>query len=138
MAQYLLDTDILTLAFHQHERVTATIVNQIKHVAISIITVDEVIQGWQKAIRQASSTAEISKHYHHYAEAIFAFQHFHIIGYDEQAIERYLLLKGMKLNVDANDLRIGAIALENNLKVITRNLRDFQRIPGLTIEDWSK
>lgn len=138
MVHYLLDTDILTLSFHQHERVTTKIEAQINEVAISIITVDEVIQGWQKAIRQASSTSEISSHYRNYAEAILTFQLFNIIEYDEQAIERFQQLKRMKLNVDANDLRIGAIALEKKLKVVTRNVRDFQRIPGLTIEDWSQ
>ena len=43
----------------------------------------------------------------------------------------------MKLNVRANDLRIAAIALENSAIVVSRNLRDFQRVPGLQVEDWS-
>jgi tRNA(fMet)-specific endonuclease VapC len=43
----------------------------------------------------------------------------------------------MRLNIGLMDLRIGAVALENGFTVITRNLRDFQRVPGLTCEDWS-
>ena len=42
-----------------------------------------------------------------------------------------------KLNVGGMDLRIAAIALENNATVVTRNVVDFQRIPGLLIEDWA-
>ena len=35
------------------------------------------------------------------------------------------------------DLRLGAVALENNLTVVTRNVRDFNRVPGVRTEDWS-
>ena len=34
------------------------------------------------------------------------------------------------------DLRIGSIALARGLTVVTGNLRHFQRIPGLAVENW--
>jgi tRNA(fMet)-specific endonuclease VapC len=33
------------------------------------------------------------------------------------------------------DLRLASIALSRNLTVLTRNLRDFTRLPGLKSED---
>ncbi|MDD9994974.1 MAG: hypothetical protein OXS35_04395 [Dehalococcoidia bacterium] len=34
------------------------------------------------------------------------------------------------------DLRIGAIALTRGLTVVTGNVRHFQRIPNLSVENW--
>jgi tRNA(fMet)-specific endonuclease VapC len=53
------------------------------------------------------------------------------------AAARFGALDRAKLNVKKNDLRIAAIALELGATVVTRNRRDFGRIPGLVIEDRS-
>jgi len=38
--------------------------------------------------------------------------------------------------IGAYDLQIAAIALANNLTLITHNTREFGRIDGLQVEDW--
>lgn len=43
----------------------------------------------------------------------------------------------MKLNVGKMDLRIASIALEIGATIVTHNLRDFGRIPGLLVADWT-
>jgi tRNA(fMet)-specific endonuclease VapC len=58
--------------------------------------------------------------------------------FTEPAIHRYEGLKWLKLRIKKTDLRIAAIALEQDAIVATRNLRDFMRVPGLRVEDWSK
>jgi hypothetical protein len=42
-----------------------------------------------------------------------------------------------KLNCKRNDLRIAAIVLELGATIVTRNRRDFARVAGLSIEDYS-
>jgi len=60
-----------------------------------------------------------------------------ILSFSAEAIDRYHSLHRSKLGVKGNDLRIAAIALENSAIVVTRNRVDFERIPGLQIDDWS-
>jgi tRNA(fMet)-specific endonuclease VapC len=39
--------------------------------------------------------------------------------------------------VDDFDLLIGATAIHNNLTLVTRNVKDFNRLDGIIIEDWT-
>jgi tRNA(fMet)-specific endonuclease VapC len=61
-----------------------------------------------------------------------------VVSFSAGAVVRYAALKKQKLNVGANDLRIAAIAAETGSTVVTHNRRDFQRIPGVSIEDWAE
>ncbi len=61
-----------------------------------------------------------------------------ILTFPEPAITRYDTLKRQKIRIAKTDLRIAAITLELDATVVTRNVRDFRKVPGLRIEDWSK
>jgi predicted nucleic acid-binding protein len=45
-------------------------------------------------------------------------------------------LAGSGLTIGANDLWLAAAALAHGLTLVTSNVRDFGRVPGLEIEDW--
>jgi tRNA(fMet)-specific endonuclease VapC len=40
-------------------------------------------------------------------------------------------------SIGLNDLLIASIALANDLTVVTNNADEFNRVPGLIVEDWS-
>jgi tRNA(fMet)-specific endonuclease VapC len=42
-----------------------------------------------------------------------------------------------KLNIGKMDIRIATVALELDATVVTNNIRDLSRVPGLMYEDWS-
>jgi tRNA(fMet)-specific endonuclease VapC len=52
----------------------------------------------------------------------------------QQIIEANPILAKRRLE---KDMRIAAIALANEATIVTRNKRDFEQVPQLTIEDWS-
>ena len=51
-------------------------------------------------------------------------------------IRAYLENKGIPIG--PFDTQIAAQALARNLTVVTNNIREFSRIPGLKVEDWTK
>ncbi len=52
------------------------------------------------------------------------------------AIRAYLEEKGTPIG--PNDLLIAASAIAQNCILVTKNTREFSRVPGLAIVDWSK
>jgi tRNA(fMet)-specific endonuclease VapC len=136
---YVLDTDIISLFSRQHPVVMARVAaaRQAHEVAVTAITVDESYAGWHARVRKARKPPEIADAFAGLAEAAAVFGSFSIIPFPVPAIRRFDALKKLKLNTGPNDLRIAAIALEAGATVVTRNVRDFRRVPGLVCEDWS-
>ncbi len=90
-------------------------------------------------IRQSKKPEDVAWGYYSLAQTVSSFSKFEIVSYSVAAIARFEQLKRMKLGVRAPDLRIAAIVLEHPGGIlVTRNVRDFQLVPGLVIEEWSK
>jgi tRNA(fMet)-specific endonuclease VapC len=138
MSLYVLDTDTLTL-FQQHQPsvLQHTARHRAQDVVISVISVEEQLSGWYAMVRQAKKKDALARAYQHLADTTTFLSQMVILSLTEPAIDRYEQLRLLKLRIGTQDLRIAAIALENNAVVVTRNLRDFQRVPNLTVEDWS-
>lgn len=60
-----------------------------------------------------------------------------MLDYDALAAENFVELRRQGIRVGTMDLRIACIALANQMTVLTSNLVDFERIPNLTVEDWT-
>jgi tRNA(fMet)-specific endonuclease VapC len=45
-------------------------------------------------------------------------------------------LKSTGQMIGAYDAQIAAIALANGCTLVTHNVSEFSRVPGLTVEDW--
>jgi tRNA(fMet)-specific endonuclease VapC len=71
------------------------------------------------------------------AAAVKALAAWDVYPFVVPAVARFEELRRRRLNVGGSDLRIASIALEANATVVTRNLRDFGRVPGLACADWS-
>ena len=59
-----------------------------------------------------------------------------LLPLDEASIAVYERLRADRFGVGTMDLRIASIVIASNATLLSRNLRDFQRIPNLNVEDW--
>lgn len=132
---YLLDTDILSSLLKRvpSPRLIAKLAMvpaQQQHT--SSITLGEMVYGAARAeARSAVLLARIEQR---------LLPNLTILSFDEPAARRYgglradLERRGMPLG--EADLRIAAIALVHGLTLVTGNVRHFERVPELTVENW--
>jgi tRNA(fMet)-specific endonuclease VapC len=139
MTLYVLDTDILTLFQTGHAAVARRVQQCAQaQLAVSVISVEEELTGWYTKLRRAKKRDQFARAYQRLADLVAFLSQFRILAFPEPAIVRYEQLRTSLRKMNKNDLRIAAIALEHVGTIITRNIRDFQQVPGLPIEDWSK
>jgi tRNA(fMet)-specific endonuclease VapC len=139
MTQFVLDTDILSLYQDGHPTVTQNVLaHPMGELAVTIISVEEQLIGWHSWLRRGKSREARARIYQRFTDAVSFLSRLRIMSFTEPAMIRYEQLRVRLRNVGGNDLRIAAIVLEANATLVTRNLRDFRRVPGLRIEDWSK
>jgi len=105
--------------------------------ATTVINVEEQLSGWYALLRSTTQPNQVARAYQRLADAIPFLARFTILPFPEPAQLRFQHLMSLRLNIGRMDLRMAAIALEHAATVVTRNVRDFRRVPGLVIEDWS-
>jgi tRNA(fMet)-specific endonuclease VapC len=138
MKLYILDTDILTLAQNAEPRVVGRIGAQLaSQVATTILSVEEQLDGWHGHLKRARSDQKRAVIYERFTEGVKYLSRLHLLTFTQAATARYARLKSLKLNIGKMDLSIAAIALEQGATLVTRNLRDFRRVPALQVDDWS-
>jgi tRNA(fMet)-specific endonuclease VapC len=139
MSLFVFDTDMLTLAQWANPQVVRRIGSCLpSQLATTILSVQEQLDGWHGQIKRAKSPQKLAQIYQRFTDSAQYLSRLSILSFTEPAILRYQQLRSLKLNIGKMDLRIAAIVLELNATMVSRNLRDFQRITGLLVEDWSK
>lgn len=138
MIRYLLDSSTITLLEYSDNKVIEA-AEQHKNdgVVVSTVTVEEALGGWYTCIRQAKTFHDQARASQSMAQTMMLLNKFPIIAVTESSLRHAESLVKAKLNIGRMDLKIAALALELDVTVVTNNIRDFSRVPGLKVEDWS-
>jgi tRNA(fMet)-specific endonuclease VapC len=138
MSLYAFDTDVFSLYQNGHPVVTRNLVRHIGHRwALTVTTAHELISGWQVRMRRARTEVQVAQAQGRMAEVLELMAGWEVLPLTIPSLARHAGLMRARLNVRSPDLRIAAVTLDAGGIVVTRNLRDFRRVPGLVVEDWS-
>jgi tRNA(fMet)-specific endonuclease VapC len=141
--KYLLDTDHISFLqrgsgvefTHLTERMSQ---HSPSDFALSIVSFHEQVIGAHDFINRAKTNTDTIRGYTLLLEILQGFTNAPVLPFDTAAIAIFEQMRSQRVRVSTMDLRIAAIALSRNLVLLTRNVRDFNKVPGLTIEDWTK
>jgi len=132
MLRYLLDTNIVIFVIRQRPPQALEVFNRhAGHMAISAITLAELMHGAEKSSRRERNL-----------EVVEDFcSRLDVLPYGAKAAQHYgsirAALEGRGESIGVNDLHIAAHARSEGLVVVTNNRREFDRVPGLLVEDWA-
>ncbi len=103
----------------------------------SIVSYEEQMRGW---LSQIKSVRRADRQLDGYLRLERMLQYFcltPLLSYDQAAMDHFQQLWTQRVRIGTMDLKIAAIAIANDATLLTRNLADFSKVPGLRYEDWS-
>lgn len=132
---YMLDTNICSFIMREHPKdVLRTLqqhVEQKDRIVISAITYAELRFG---AIGKKASPK------HNMIVDEFLQRIDAVLAWDQGAVEVTAMIKKILSDqgtpIGNNDIMIAGHAISENCTLVTNNLREFNRVPDLTVEDW--
>lgn len=138
MLQYLFDTDHLTLLENAHPPLLAHMAAQPPgSVGISAISAEEALRGRLGHLSRPLSGAGLVRSYSLFMGTVRLVNQLPSVAFDTASETHYQQLRSQRLRVGSQDLKIAAVAIVNNLILLSRNQRDFSLVSGLRLADWS-
>jgi tRNA(fMet)-specific endonuclease VapC len=138
---YLLDTDHMTILERESpeaQRLKARLAEiPPDDLATTIVSYEEQTRGWLAVSAQARTADALIAAYRRLKTHLQIYCKIAVVDYDENAAAAFERFRQSRIRIATMDLRIAAIALANNAVLLTRNLTDFGKVPGLRAEDWS-
>jgi tRNA(fMet)-specific endonuclease VapC len=138
---YLLDTDHLSVlerggagSMRLRQRLAAIAPNE---VAATVVSYEEQTRGWLSYMARARSLEEQVAAYVYFQRHLQVFCATPLIAFDTAAATIGQQLQRQRIRIGAMDLKIASIALAQGATLLSRNVADFRKVPGLQVEDWT-
>jgi len=136
----LLDTDHINVVQSMGPQIAALRTNMgasaDQDFATTAITVEEQMRGWLAFIHRSHDVHLQIPAYERLVELFEFFSRWRIVPFDEPAAGHFNRLRQQGIRIGTMDLKIASTALANGALLLSANLRDFERVPELRVENW--
>ncbi|MBM4092948.1 MAG: type II toxin-antitoxin system VapC family toxin [Planctomycetes bacterium] len=105
---------------------------------VTIVSFHEQVNGWRAFVARAKDSAGLVRGYAELEGILSDFARAQVLPFSTAAAHIYDDLRKGRIRVGPMDLRIASIAIAHRMTVLTRNTVDFERVPNLLIEDWTR
>lgn len=102
----------------------------------TIITVEEIMRGWIAFVHRVSDPHLQVAGYAKLRQLFRFFATWNVVDWTDASASEFKALRTARAKTGSMDLKIACICLTTNATLLTRNVVDFERIPGLRVEDW--
>jgi tRNA(fMet)-specific endonuclease VapC len=138
----VLDTDVLTLMQRKHgeryARLAARIESAGQEIYVTIVSFEEQMRRWLAACAKARTPERYAMESGRLQEMLLDFGNRAVLPFDLRSATEFKRLKSARVNIGTMDLRIACIVLIHDATLITMNRRDYDKVPFLRVEDWTR
>ena len=107
-------------------------------VVVSIASYEEQMRGWMALLAKTQDVKKQVQAYSRLQKHLQLYCSIPLLNFSELAAERFIELRRQKIRIGTMDLKIAASCLCENALLLTRNIIDYSKIPGLRFEDWTQ
>ena len=137
MTLYVFDTDHLSLYGRNHPVLIDRLQNHSIDLTTTAINIEEQLRGRLAQVAEAKDGVVFSNAYRWLSETVKMLSVFEVLQFTEAAQSIYQDLKSQRIRIGTQDLRIASIVLAHEGILLSRNARDFDKVPDLIVENWT-
>lgn len=136
----LLDTDHFSVLTDARHRCHASLVSRLEEVVdpvvLPVVTVEEQLRAWLAQVRRVRDAHKLISPYGRLVHLLEVLADWEIARWTEAAADEFDSLRRQQIRIGTQDLRIASLALTEHARLLSSNLRDFEQVPGIRVEDW--
>jgi len=136
----LLDTDHLSVLLDERDSRRSPLEDRLNAAGdlsvIPVVSMEEQLRGWLAQIHRIKDPHRQIVPYRRLRKILTLLREWPIADWNEPAADHFKRLRRARVRIGTQDLKIASIALANDALLLSANLRDFEQVPGLRVEDW--